>query len=185
MGMITIKQASLIVDKVPLTVRRAIYKAPNEVKSTNDKGHLLIDESYITNLFAVNSNVLEQGTPIRDKEIDKLTKESDNRQDTINSLNDRLRDAFQVIGSQTKDISGLTFELSEQNKKILEAQKPIINDNDDQIKELVETIKDLENKINTPIETIQVKKQFPLMEVLSVVISVVACGILAYYVFNS
>ena len=162
MAMITIKQASLIVDKVPLTVRRAIYKAPEEVKGTNDKGHLLVDESYITNLFSVKSDVLVQGLPVRDKAIDKLTKELDNKQETINSLNDRLRDAFQVIGSQTKDITGLTFELSEQNKKLLQ-----------------------EKTINTPGETLPTKKQFPIFEVISVVIGLVACSILAYYVFKN
>lgn len=170
MGMITIKEASKIVDKVPLTVRRAIYKAPKELKSTNDKGHLLIDEEYITSAFAVNSNELEQSIPISDKSIDTLRNELNNKQKTIDSLNERLKEFNLIIGSQQQQLLGLSKSLSENNQKLLEAKEP--NDDHDKVVILEERIRQLE------------KKSFPLLEVIMIGVCIVFAGAILFYVLS-
>jgi len=176
--MITIKEASDLVGKVPLTVRRVIYKAPENMKSTDDKGRLLIDKRYIVDHFKDNTNEPINDNTTNDKVFDKLTKELDNKQKTIDSLNERLRESFQVIGSQTKDIKGLTFELSEQSKKLLQVQTPI---NDDKVEKLEETIQQLEDRLNQPATT---KKEWSQMEVISVLISAFTLSAILYYLFN-
>ena len=161
--MITIKEAALLVKKVPLTVRRAIYKADDNLKSTNDKGHLLIDKGYITEFFKVTRNVPVNDTPINDTANEIISNELQNRQKTIDSLNDRLKESHHIIEAQRQELTGLTDKL----QLLIEPSKDV---NTEKVDELAKTIKELQNNL---------KKPFPLIEV----ISITACVIITIYIY--
>lgn len=159
--MISIKEASALVGKVPLTVRRAIYKANDNMRSTDEKGRLLIDKEYIIEYFNVKPN-----EPIKDKVINdssvisQLSNELNNKQLTINSLNDRLSETNMMLASQIQEINTLSTALIESNQLLLETKEPII--------------------IDQP----TVKKVFPLLEVISISVSAIFAGGLVYYLLN-
>lgn len=157
--MLTIKEAADLVGKVPLTVRRAIYKAPKDKKNTNNKGHLLIDKEYLLDIFNVKTNEPEQSKVINDNSLLILSNELQNKQKTIDSLNDRLQEANMIIGDQRQQITGLSNTINDKVQLLIEAQEEVISDN---------------TEVNTPI-----KKPFPLIEV----ISISACVIIATYIY--
>ena len=148
MAMITIKQASKLVGKVPLTVRRSIYKAPEDKKATNEKGHLLIDREYIIDVFSVNSNVPEHSEPISDKAMILLSKQLDNKDDSLNSLNERLKESNIIIASQSQQIKGLTTDLSKANQLLLDPKKDD-NDKQESLNNLNDSLSEAHTIINT------------------------------------
>jgi len=208
---ITIKEASELVGKVEMTIRRAVKKAPRNMVSTDDKGRLLVDKSYIMSLYNVQSNVTVSETN-NDVTIFALTK-------TIGSLNTRLHEANQIIGSQHKELTETNKMLLEAKnqtidttkvdkleeklekqveviKELIEAQKPAIDT--EKVKGLEETIKELEShrkeqlktikrqedELSLPIEYAPIEKKFPLLEVISIGISVIAVGVFVYFMVN-
>jgi septal ring factor EnvC (AmiA/AmiB activator) len=180
---ITIKEASELVGKVEMTIRRAVKKAPSNMTATDEKGRLLVDKSYIASLYNVTENVTDvtPNVPIHsgtntDVTVLALTKELDNKQDTLNNLSNRLQEANTIINT-------LSNKLTETTKMLLESKEPI-NADHDKVVILEETIRQLEDELNAPIEPVNPirKKSFPLLEVISIGVSIVFAGSIVFYV---
>jgi septal ring factor EnvC (AmiA/AmiB activator) len=160
---ISIKEASELVGKVEMTIRRAVKKAPSNMTATDDKGRLLIDKSYIMSLYNITESIhnvtanVSDNLPIQTTNNDvamlALTKELENKQDTLNSLSDRLQEANTIINT-------LTNKLTETTSLLLEAKESVYEE--------------------APIE----KKSFPLLEVISIGVSIVFAGAIVFYVLS-
>lgn len=151
MGLLTIKEASDLVGKAPLTVRRRIYAAPDDKKSTNEKGHLLVDKDYIVGVFNITSNEPINDHPINDNSLLILSNELQNKQKTIDSLNDRLAESNHIIEGQRQELKTLSNTISDKVQLLLEAPKE------------------------------PSKKPFPLLEVISITFSAAFLVAIIFY----
>ena len=162
MDFIPLKEGANLINKSVVTIRRIYSLAPSKHKK-KVKGITYIDSDYLlnhkpkqkVNMINHNDNIIK----ILEAQNGILNKRLD-------EANVRQNEANQIMMQQAKTIDSL---------KMLPPPAPA---------PVVDHIDSITSELNTPLVVAPVKKMFPLMEVMSIGISVIFLGLFAYVVLR-